>query len=95
MNDLNTLYNSITQLHNYFQSKIQREINNAFTIRNWLIGCYIVEYEQNGQDRAEYGAKTLTHLSDKFKKNKLKGFSNRNLRLFRQFYLNYPEIWQS
>ena len=32
-----------------------KTINQATTLRNWIIGCYIVEYEQNGSDRAKYG----------------------------------------
>lgn len=36
-----------------------KTINQATTLRNWIIGCYIVEYEQNGSDRAKYGDNLL------------------------------------
>jgi predicted nuclease of restriction endonuclease-like (RecB) superfamily len=64
-------------------------INTHLTVRNWLIGFYIVEYEQDGEDHAEYGAKLLQNLADGFNEN---GLSYRNLRLYRQFYLVYPQI---
>ncbi|DAB29757.1 MAG TPA: cytoplasmic protein, partial [Sulfurimonas sp. UBA12504] len=63
------------------------------TIRNYLIGYYIVEYEQNGNDRAKYGAKVLESMADNLKH--IKGLSTTNLRLFRQFYSMYPQIHQS
>lgn len=39
-----------------------KTINQATTLRNWIIGCYIVEYEQNGSDRAKYGDNLLKSL---------------------------------
>jgi len=88
------LSNQIFAVHNYFKTIAVQQVNNALTFRNWFIGCYLVEYEQNGKDRAEYGEKILKVLSDKMKNKGLKGFSDRNLRLYRQFYLAYPQIWQ-
>ncbi|MEA3445518.1 MAG: DUF1016 N-terminal domain-containing protein [Bacteroidota bacterium] len=54
----------------------------------------MVEHEQNGKDRADYGGETLKALSDKLSETGTKGFSDRNLRLYRQFYFEYPMIWQ-
>ena len=71
-----------------------REINSALTLRNWITGHYLVEYEQSGNDRAVYGDKTIVELSEKLNRAGVKGFSDRNLRLCRQFYLEYPSIWQ-
>jgi len=62
------------------------------TIRNWLIGCYIVEFEQHGEDRAKYGEFLLLKVSENIN---IKGFSVTNLKLFRQFYFIYPQIGQS
>lgn len=71
------------------QQSAVKAINRALTIRNWMIGYYIVEYEQHGEDRAVYGAAVLESLADKLNDE---GLSYRNLRLFRQFYLTYPQI---
>ena len=48
-------------------------------IRNWLFGWYIVEYEQQGADRAEYGAYLVKRLSDELGKQQGRGFSVRSL----------------
>ena len=41
--------------HKYLQENAVSAVNQSLTIRNWLFGHYIVEYEQNGEDRAKYG----------------------------------------
>lgn len=70
-------------------------VNQSLTIRNWLFGLYIVEYEQNGDDRAKYGAELLKKLADRLNNKKVKGLSDRSLRNCRQFYLAYPQIYQA
>ncbi|MCB9232696.1 MAG: DUF1016 family protein [Bacteroidia bacterium] len=87
-----------------FMSETNKAINRNLTLRNWLIGYYIVEFEQHGEDRAQYGEKLIASLSQELDSS---GFSPRNLRLYRQFFLVYPqlaevipenlpkEIWQS
>jgi predicted nuclease of restriction endonuclease-like (RecB) superfamily len=94
MDDIQILSKQILDVHQYFHQYAFKQINNALTLRNWIIGHYIVEFEQQGKGRAEYGEKTLKAISDKLSKTGNKGFSDRNLRLFRQFYLEYPAIWQ-
>lgn len=94
MNNIEILSANILELHKFFKSYAVQQVNNALTIRNWLTGFYIIEYEQNGKDRAAYGEKTLKVLSQKISDKGLKGFSDRNLRLYRQFCIEYPEIWQ-
>jgi predicted nuclease of restriction endonuclease-like (RecB) superfamily len=76
------------------QRKALSSINRLLVIRNWLIGYYIVEFEQKGDDRARYGRRLLNTLAEALEKKKLKGFSMTNLKLFRMFYLNYPQIGQ-
>ena len=56
----------------------------------WNIGKLIVEEEQKGEKRAEYGNFLLKELSEKLTNDFGKGFSERNLRNFRQFYLTFP-----
>ena len=48
-----------------------------------------MEFEQNGEDRAKYGAKLLQNIAKEFNED---GLSYRNLKLYRQFYLIYPQI---
>lgn len=82
----------IEQTHTALQESAVKAVNSRLTIRNWLIGCYIFEYEQKGEDRAKYGKlllqKIATHLNSP-------GLSFRNLKLFRQFYVCYPQIGQT
>jgi len=93
--NLNQLAKTITEIHSQFKNKATSAVNIAFTARNWLIGFYIVEYEQNGIDRAKYGEKLIRTLAEKLKQKKLSGASFTNLNLFRQFYLTYPQIIQA
>ncbi len=67
-------------------------INLSVTIRNWLFGFYIVEFEQHGEDRAEYGKGLLQGLSKELQEQKLKAVSLRELRNYRRFYHTYPQI---
>lgn len=89
--NFNALINSITTTDRVLQTEAVKAINKALTARNWLIGLYIVEFEQNGEDRAEYGTKLLDNLA---KEINSKGLSGRNLKLYRQFYLAYPQLNQ-
>ena len=77
------------------QGRALQAVNHSLTIRNWLFGCYIVEYEQKGEDRAKYGKKLLVKLALELKKKNFKSLSLRNLKLFRQFYFIYPSIGQT
>ncbi|GHT57329.1 DUF1016 domain-containing protein [Bacteroidia bacterium] len=83
------LKQGIEQLSNSFRQSVAVAINSHLTIRNWLIGYYIVKFEQNGEDRAKYGAKLLQNLAKEFKDEKL---SLQNLKLCRQFYFVYPQV---
>ncbi|MCE7058533.1 YhcG family protein [Dyadobacter sp. CY343] len=83
------LVNIIHETHQLMQDSTAKAINKYLTIRNWLIGFYIVEFEQNGRDRAAYGEGLLQKLAESLSQNSL---SYRNLKLFRQFYFSYPEI---
>lgn len=85
----NHLLNSIETTHVHFQEVAAKAINRSLTIRNWMIGCYIVEYEQKGVDRAKYGAQLLEQISKALPMLKL---SATNLKLCRQFYHYYPQI---
>ncbi|MEO8150779.1 MAG: PDDEXK nuclease domain-containing protein [Bacteroidia bacterium] len=86
------LVNTIQQTHEGFQMQAAKAINLSLTLRNWLIGFYIVEFEQQGEDRAKYGEFLLQNLAEKLNQSSL---SFRNLKLFRQFFQEYPQIRQT
>lgn len=89
---LDHLINSIQSINTGLRNTVAKAINKCVTARNWLIGYYIVNYEQNGEDRAEYGERILQSLAERLDDE---GLSYRNLRLFRQFYLAFPELGTS
>ncbi len=53
--DFNTLISAIRQVHKHLAARASRAVNISLTLRNWLIGAYITEFELNGEDRAKYG----------------------------------------
>lgn len=61
-------------------------------LANWLVGREIVEEEQRGERRADYGAKLLARLSLRLTRDFGRGYSADNLEAFRQFYLAYPQL---
>jgi len=95
MNDLSLQFVAlqISSLHDYLQKRVQQQVNNALTIRNWLVGLYIVEYEQSGSDRAVYGARAINELAYLLKQKSIRGLDERTLRTCRTFYQLYPQIW--
>jgi predicted nuclease of restriction endonuclease-like (RecB) superfamily len=92
ISDFDHLITSISQVHDTLRRASVGSVNRMLTYRNWLIGRYIVEYEQSGSDRAEYGANLIPRLAQ-ILSNK-RGFSERNLRMFREFYREYPLVSQ-
>ena len=84
-----SLVGRINQVQDVLQSQAAHAINLALTARNWLVGYYIVEFEQHGEDRAKYGEKLLNRLAQSINK---KGFEPRTLRLYRRLYIVYPQL---
>ncbi len=89
MKDFKQLIDLIKTTHDALQKQAVNAVNQSLTIRNWLIGFYIVEYEQNGEDRAEYGKKLLFNIA---KNIQIKGLPAPELSRCRQFYKVYPQI---
>ncbi len=85
----------IRDVHKHFSTHAKKAVNINLTLRNWFIGHYIFEFEQNGYDRARYGEYLLERLSTKLKKAGLRRADPRELRRYRQFYLTYPQIRES
>ena len=90
--DFKTLLEQMNEANSVMQSRAVLMVNQSHTLRNWLYGFYIIEYEQNGNDYAEYGSRLLYRLADELKKKGIKGISYTNLTLFRKFYLYYPQM---
>ena len=87
--DFNSLVSCIQNTSDIFQQDARLVINRNVTTRAWLIGFYIVEYEQHGSDRAKYGDKLLKRLVERLDN---KSFSLTNLKNFRSFYLFFPQL---
>ncbi|MBL7891874.1 MAG: DUF1016 family protein [Bacteroidia bacterium] len=87
------LVNSIRQTHNFLQTNAVKAVNKHLTLRNWLIGYYIIEYEQKGKDRAKYGLKLLERLAGTLEEKKVKGLTAPELSRLRQFYKCYPKMF--
>ena len=87
--DFPQLASNIQSAHNALQQNAMRAINQNITTRNWLVGYWIVEFEQQGEDRAKYGEKLLSTLA---KTIKIKGLGKSTLNLCRLFYQDYPEL---
>ncbi|MDR1469031.1 MAG: DUF1016 N-terminal domain-containing protein [Spirochaetaceae bacterium] len=83
---------SLKDVNDATLAKTSQAINVGLTLRNWLFGLYIREYEQNGLDRAEYGERLLEKLSNSLEKYRIPRTEERELRRYRQFYLSYPQI---
>lgn len=80
---------NINVVHETLQAQAAHAVNLALTARNWLIGYYIVEFEQHGEDRAAYGEYLLRDLG---KRIKGKGMNERRFRDFRTLYQAFPQL---
>ena len=79
----------ITDTHQQLQQSAVKAVNQRLTVRNWLIGFYIVEFEQNGEDRATYGEQLLKNLEQRINQ---KALSVTLFQWSRKFYLLYPRF---
>jgi predicted nuclease of restriction endonuclease-like (RecB) superfamily len=93
--DFDSLVTSIVHLHQQTQDYATKAVNVALTLRNWLIGYRIVEFEQRGNDRAAYGQRLLPALAERLSAAGLKRVDVRELRRFRLLYEVYPQIRES
>ena len=82
----------IGQVHEELAAQAGRAVNISLTLRNWLFGCYIAEYELNGLDRANYGDRLLTELAKHLTELKISNCNRRQLYRYLRFYRLYPEI---
>jgi hypothetical protein len=83
----------ITGAPHRLQEHVATVANQALVIRNWLVGAWLVEFEQNGKDRAQYGQKLLETVAADLAKKEIKGLADaRVLRDCRVLYRVYPQI---
>lgn len=86
------LVGNIRQLHEELAAQAGRAVNISLTLRNWLIGAYIAEFELRGSDRAQYGDNLLAELAEKLTELKVSNCNRRQLYRYLRFYRLYPEI---
>lgn len=85
------LYSAIRQVIQQARQQVRQTVNQQMVQAYWHIGRLIVEQEQQGRERAEYGKQQLKQLSERLKEEFGKGFDVGNLRNMRQFYLTIPK----
>ena len=93
--DFKKLVGSIHQVHDELTAQASRAVNVSLTLRNWLIGAYIAEYELNGADRAEYGDRLFEELSSALQAKGMTRCERRELYRYSAFYTVYPQIVES
>lgn len=94
-NDVIKYYNLLEQIQGLVQkskAQVQRNVNTIIVQTYWQIGYYIVEYEQKGSERAEYGTTLLRNLSQDLTEQFGRGYSYRNLQLAKKFYNTFPIV---
>ena len=90
-NNLNfdSLVGRINLIQDALQAQAAHAVNLSLTARNWLVGYYIVEYEQHGEDRAKYGENLLKKLAKSLNR---RGLGERRLYEYRLTYQVYPQL---
>lgn len=91
MSTITTLYDDIRAIIINTRNTIYKAVNTGILEANWKIGRRIVEEEQAGASRAEYGQRVINDLAEKLSVEFGRGFDARELRRYRQFYLLFPK----
>lgn len=86
------LYHRIREILDSARAGVARTVNSTQVLANWLIGREIVEEEQKGKGRAEYGEALIRDLAKRLREEFGSGYSKDNLFWFRRFYSNYPRL---
>ena len=90
--DFEQLVELCQRTHEETRRSAVRAVDRSLVVRNWLFGWFIVEYEQNGIDRAEYGTQLLSRMAERFRHAGIRGASTTSLKRFRQFYRQRKRI---
>jgi hypothetical protein len=88
--DFKELISALSQINEQLREQSIRAVNTSLTLRNWFFGFYIVEFEQNGKERAGYGKALLANIAAEMKALSIPNSDERELRRYRQFYITYP-----
>ena len=84
------VFGDVSKIIDAARESAVRSVNAAMTAAYWLIGRRIVEFEQSGEERAEYGAALIERLAEDLTGRFDRGFSRQNVQNMRLFYLSYP-----
>jgi hypothetical protein len=90
----NALLEAIGQAHQQSQAAAAGAVNRHLILRNWVVGAYLVEFEQNGKDRAKYGDRLLSRIATDLASRNISGLGASMLKNCRQFFRLYPQIRQ-
>ena len=85
-------YNDISMIVDFARGHAARSINATMTAAYWLTGRHIIDIEQEGKERANYGAEVIKRLSIDLSARFGRGFSVTNLRQMRSFFLLWPKM---
>jgi CRISPR-associated endonuclease Cas3-HD len=86
------LITAIAAAHQQAQAGAAGAVNRHLILRNWLIGAHLVEFEQHGEDRAQYGTRLLQRVSTDLRERNVPGTSADMLERMRLLYLYYPQL---
>jgi len=86
------LVSVIRKVNDTLAAQANRAVNASLTLRNWLIGLHVEEYQRRGMDRAEYGDKLMDRLAETLTKHGVSRCDRREIYRYRQLYLTYPQI---
>jgi len=89
--NIDSLYQRVREILNNARNKVYQTANIEMLQAYWNVGRLIVEEEQNGKDRAEYGSFLISNLSEKLTQEYGKGFTESNLKYMRQFYQTFEK----
>lgn len=86
------LVSTISGIHESLANQAAKAVNISLTLRNWLIGFHIAEYELHGEDRADYGQKLFSELAKELQSVDVSNSRKRQLYYYLSFYRTYPQI---
>jgi len=89
------LVEAVRQVHEHSAAAAKRAVNTSLTLRNWLIGWYIIEYELRGADRAEYGEQVVDRLAEELKRHGVPASDRQRLYAYVGFCRAYPQIGEA
>lgn len=92
INSIENLVSNILVTNYFFFQQAQKQVNTALTMRNFIIGYILTEFELNGAERAKYGKGLFKEIAQRLEKQGLKYLRERHLYLCKDFYLAYPDI---